>query len=65
MNLDEAGRLQDAWKTKHGDKLCHHTRIVDSLIAQDGQNTGNLVCRECGAIFPTLRNPLPDSSPPH
>jgi len=55
MNLDEAGRLQEAWKTKHGQKPCHHTRVIDSLIAQNGQSTGKLVCRECGAIFPNPR----------
>ena len=32
MNLDEAGRLQKAWKTKHGDKPCHHTRVIDPLL---------------------------------
>jgi hypothetical protein len=43
MNLDEAGRLQKAWKTKHGDKPCHHTRVIDSLIAQDGKSTEKVV----------------------
>lgn len=37
MNLDEAGRLQMAWETKHGDKPCHHTRVIDFLFEQDGQ----------------------------
>ena len=31
MNYDEAGRLQDAWKIKHGGKSCHHTRVIDSF----------------------------------
>jgi hypothetical protein len=51
MYLDEAGRLQAAWKTKHGDKPCHHARVIDSLFEQDGQSTGNVGCQECGAIF--------------
>ena len=55
MNLDEAGRLQKAWKTKHGDKPCHHTRVIDSLIAQDGKSTEKVGCEECGAIFPDPR----------
>jgi len=55
MDLDEAGRLQEEWKTKHGDKPCHHTRVIDSLITQDGQSTGKVGCHECGAIFPDPR----------
>jgi hypothetical protein len=55
MNLDEAGRLQEAWKTKHGGKPCHHTRLIDSLITQDGQSTEKVGCQECGAIFPDPR----------
>jgi len=52
MNLDEAGRLQEAWKAKHGNKPCHHTRIIDSLVEQDGQPTGKVGCQECGTILP-------------
>ena len=55
MNLDEAGRLQEVWKTKNGGKPCHHTRVIDSLITQDGQSTGKVGCHECGAIFPDPR----------
>jgi len=57
MNRDEAGRLQMAWKTKHGDKSCNHNRVIDSLFEQDGQSTGNVACHECGAIFPDPRQP--------
>ena len=59
MNLDEAGRLQEVWKTKNGDKPCHHDRVIDSLIAQDGQYTGKVGCQECGAIFPDPRQNPP------
>ena len=59
MNLDEAGRLQEVWKTKNGDKPCHHDRVIDSLIAQDGQSTEKVVCQECGAIFPDPPQNLP------
>jgi len=55
MDFDEAGRLQEAWKTKYGDKPCHHTRIIDSLFEHDGQSTGKVGCQECGAIFPAPR----------
>ena len=57
MNLDEAGRLQAAWKTKYGDKPCHHTRVIDSLFEQDGASTEKVGCQECGAIFPDPRRP--------
>ena len=63
MTLDEAGRLQEAWKTKHGDHPCLHTRVVDHLTAQNEQPTGELVCRECGFIYPDPTN-LPTSAPP-
>ena len=66
MNLDEAGRLQDAWKTKHGDKPCHHARVIDYLTPPpNDQYTGKIVCRECGAIFPDPGESLPDPSSPH
>ncbi|MDH5428435.1 MAG: hypothetical protein OEZ57_02595 [Nitrospirota bacterium] len=55
MNRDQAGRLQEVWKTKHGDKLCQHTRVIDSLFERNGQTTGNVGCHECGAIFPDPR----------
>ncbi len=64
MTSDEAGRLQDAWRTKHGGKACHHNRVVDHLITSNGQTTGKLACKECGAIFPDLLKSLPDVSPP-
>ena len=62
MNLDEAGRLQEAWKTRHGDEPCCHTRVVDYFTTHDGQNTGKLVCKECGAIYPNSHTSPPDSS---
>lgn len=64
MNLDEAGRLQAAWKTKHGDKPCHHTRVIDSLFEQDGQSTGKVRWHECEAIFPAPCQSPPDTSKP-
>jgi len=60
MNLDEAGRRQAAWKAKHGDKICKHMRMVDSLISKKGRNTGYLVCLECGEVF---LDPLKQLSP--
>ncbi len=51
MTQDEAGRLQELWKAKYGDKPCPHSRLVDSLIFETGSNMGKCVCLECGAIF--------------
>ena len=51
MTLDEAGRRQEIWKAKQGDKACKHMRMVDSLISKKGKNTGYLVCMECGEAF--------------
>jgi len=64
MNLDEAGRLQKAWKVTHGDKPCHHTRVIDSLSTQDGQNTGKVICQECGSIFSDPHRSPPNSPLP-
>ena len=51
MTSDEVGRLQEAWKAK-GDKPCTHARVVDYFEDFKGKKTGNLVCQECGAVFP-------------
>jgi hypothetical protein len=40
MTLDEAGRLQDAWKIRNGYRVCHHARIVDSLVSKTGRRNG-------------------------
>ncbi len=62
MNFDEAGRLQEAWKTKQGDKCCRHTQVVDHFSTPKGEKTGKLVYRECGTIYPNPHIPTSDSS---
>ena len=52
MTLDEAGRLQKAWKSRNGHKICHHTRMVDYVVSKTGRRKETLVCRECGAVLP-------------
>ena len=52
MTSEEAGRLQELWKAQNGEKTCTHNRVVDYLISNTELNTGSLVCRECGAVFP-------------
>jgi len=32
--------------------VCMHGRVVDYHYNDKGQATGNVVCRECGAIIP-------------
>ena len=51
MTRDEAGRLQELWKARYGDKPCSHGRLVDQLTSEKGHHTGMCVCLECGAIF--------------
>ena len=31
---------------------CAHERVVDYEVSGGREKTGNLICRECGAIFP-------------
>ena len=51
MTQDEAGRLQELWKAKYGDKPCSHGRMVDCLTADNQTQVGYWVCQECGAVF--------------
>jgi hypothetical protein len=30
---------------------CAHGRVVDYELSAEREKTGNLICRECGAIF--------------
>ena len=65
MTLDEVGRLQKAWKATHGDKACHHNRMLDHLTGKNEEPTGKMVCRECGFIFPNQSNSPTISTPSH
>jgi hypothetical protein len=49
MNGKQAGKL-DGMYTKRNGELCGHQRLVDDQYEQ-GQKTGRLVCRECGAVL--------------
>jgi len=33
-------------------KVCVHQRMVSGHVNGKGQPSGNLVCRECGAVIP-------------
>ena len=54
MDVDKAGRvngINGASKPKRA-KVCVHQRIVSCHYNEKGQPSGNLVCRECGAVIP-------------
>jgi hypothetical protein len=37
--------------TKSGAE-CAHERVVDYEFSEDGEKTGQFICKECGASFP-------------
>jgi len=50
MTLEDARRLQEKWRTRHGDKSCNHSQLINPLMSRDGANTGNVVCLVCGEV---------------
>jgi hypothetical protein len=54
MNADKAGRVNGINGTSPPTKVtgCVHQRMVDCHYNEKGQLTGNVVCRECGAVIP-------------
>ncbi len=51
MNAEKAGRINRKTYPKE-EKGCVHQRMVDCHYNEKGQLTGNVVCRECGAVIP-------------
>lgn len=54
MNVNKSGRvkkLNGISKLKKA-KMCVHQRMVDYHYNENAQPSGNLVCRECGAVIP-------------
>jgi hypothetical protein len=54
MDVDKVGRvngINGTSKTKKA-KVCVHQRMVDYHYNEKAQPSGNLVCRECGAVIP-------------
>ena len=51
MNSKKAGQVNGTFKPKK-EKGCVHQRVVDYHYSDKGQPTGNVVCRECGAVIP-------------
>lgn len=52
MTTDNAGRIQETWNIKYGEKACLHSRIVGRLESKRKRNPAFVVCHECGVIFP-------------
>ncbi|MDH5426942.1 MAG: hypothetical protein OEZ57_02415 [Nitrospirota bacterium] len=54
MNADKTGRVNKINGTSTRTKAngCVHQRMMDSHYNEKGQSTGNVVCRECGAVIP-------------
>ena len=48
MSSNKAGRSSHGMKSQAG---CAHGRVVDDELSEDREKTGNLICKECGAIF--------------
>jgi hypothetical protein len=51
MNANKAGQLNGNSITNKV-KVCVHQRMVNNHFNGKGQPSGNLVCRECGAVIP-------------
>lgn len=51
MNTHKAGKVNGSSKSNLP-KVCVHQRVVDSHFNGKGKPSGNLVCRECGAVIP-------------
>jgi hypothetical protein len=51
MNSIKAGHINGVFKPKK-EKVCVHQRVVDYHYNDRGKPTGNVVCRECGAVIP-------------
>jgi hypothetical protein len=51
MNAGKAGRVNGKTYLKK-EKACVHQRMVECHYNEKGKLTGNVVCRECGAVIP-------------
>ena len=55
MKADKAGRMKEVngmSKPTTVKRRCVHGRMVEYHFNEKFQRTGNLVCRECGAVIP-------------
>ena len=47
--------------TTNNPKTCTHSRIIDEARDEDGKNTGQVRCVECGTVFPDLHREAPSN----
>ena len=54
MNADKAGQVKglNGISKPLKAKVCVHQRMVSYHYNENAQPSGNLVCRECGAVIP-------------
>ncbi|MGV7229021.1 MAG: hypothetical protein ACQ9IQ_10230 [Nitrospirales bacterium] len=60
MNAEKAGYVngkKGTFKPKVA-RVCVHQRMLDYHYNEKAQPSGNLVCRECGAVIPDPANVL-------
>ena len=60
MNATKVGRVNGIKGTSKPKKarLCVHQRMLDWHYNEKARPSGNLVCRECGAVIPDLAKVL-------
>lgn len=51
MTLDDAGRLQEKWRLKYGNRVCLHTQLFVYLKSENASNAGYCVCLLCGEVY--------------
>ena len=51
MDAIKVGQVKGISKP-HKKTVCAHQRVVENYFTDKGQPTGNVVCRECGAVIP-------------
>lgn len=66
MNADQAKRFNGFNGTSKPKKakVCVHGRMVEYHYDDEGQATGNVVCRECWAVIPDPANVLREKLSP-
>ncbi len=52
MNFTETGYINENSDSPKNETACVHQRVVNPHFNGQGHPTGNVVCRECGAVVP-------------
>jgi hypothetical protein len=54
MSSSEAGRSSHSDESQ---EKCAHKRIIDDERSENGEQTGNIICKECGAVVSAKNDP--------